>query len=45
MTAPWRRPRQTSGADEWQTFKRVTLPLLMPGIIGGALMALHPVAG
>ena len=26
------------GADEWQTFKRVTLPLLMPGIIGGALM-------
>jgi spermidine/putrescine transport system permease protein len=27
------------GADEWQTFKRVTLPLLMPGIIGGALMA------
>ena len=27
------------GADEWMTFKRVTLPLLMPGIIGGALMA------
>ena len=27
------------GADEWQSFKRVTLPLLMPGIIGGALMA------
>ena len=27
------------GADEWQTFERVTLPLLMPGIIGGALMA------
>jgi spermidine/putrescine transport system permease protein len=27
------------GADEWQTFQRVTLPLLMPGIIGGALMA------
>ena len=27
------------GADEWQTFKRITLPLLMPGIIGGALMA------
>lgn len=27
------------GADEWQAFKRVTLPLLMPGIIGGALMA------
>jgi len=27
------------GADEWQTFQRVTLPLLMPGIVGGALMA------
>jgi spermidine/putrescine transport system permease protein len=27
------------GADEWQTFKHITLPLLMPGIIGGALMA------
>jgi len=27
------------GADEWETFRRITLPLLMPGIIGGALMA------
>jgi len=27
------------GANEWETFKRITLPLLMPGIIGGALMA------
>ena len=27
------------GADEWNTFQQVTLPLLMPGIIGGALMA------
>lgn len=27
------------GADAWQTFRRITLPLLMPGIIGGALMA------
>jgi ABC-type Fe3+ transport system permease subunit len=27
------------GADEWETFKRITQPLLMPGIIGGALMA------
>ena len=26
-------------ADEWQTFRRVTMPLLMPGIISGALMA------
>lgn len=27
------------GADEWNTFQHITLPLLMPGIIGGALMA------
>jgi len=26
-------------ANEWQTFRRVTLPLIMPGILGGALMA------
>jgi spermidine/putrescine transport system permease protein len=27
------------GANEWQTFRRVTLPLLMPGVISGALLA------
>lgn len=27
------------GADEWQTFRHVTLPLILPGIIGGALLA------
>ena len=27
------------GADSWQTFWRVTFPLILPGIIGGALMA------
>ena len=26
-------------ADEWQTFRRITLPLVMPGIIAGALLA------
>jgi spermidine/putrescine transport system permease protein len=26
-------------ANRWQTFRRVTLPLIMPGIIGGALLA------
>jgi spermidine/putrescine transport system permease protein len=26
------------GADAWQTFRRITLPLIMPGIIGGALL-------
>ena len=30
---------QDLGAGEWQTFRRVTLPLLAPGILGGALMA------
>ena len=28
-----------SGANPWETFRRVTLPLLMPGIIAGALLA------
>lgn len=27
------------GANEWQTFRRITLPLLMPAIIAGALLA------
>jgi spermidine/putrescine transport system permease protein len=27
------------GADEWHTFRRVTLPLLMPGIVAAALLA------
>ncbi|MGX9417862.1 ABC transporter permease [Vibrio sp. RC27] len=27
------------GANEWETFKRVTLPLILPGIIGGALLS------
>jgi len=27
------------GADEWQAFRRVTLPLLMPGIVAAALLA------
>jgi spermidine/putrescine transport system permease protein len=27
------------GANEWTTFRRITLPLLMPGIIAGALLA------
>lgn len=27
------------GAGEWMTFRRVVLPQLMPGIIGGALLA------
>jgi spermidine/putrescine transport system permease protein len=26
-------------ANAWQTFRRVTLPMMMPGIIGGALLA------
>lgn len=27
------------GADEWATFRRVTLPLLAPGILGGLILA------
>lgn len=26
-------------ANEWETFRHVTLPLIMPGILGGALLA------
>jgi spermidine/putrescine transport system permease protein len=27
------------GANEWVTFRRVTLPLIMPGVLAGALLA------
>lgn len=27
-------------ANRWQTFRRVTLPLILPGVLGGALLAL-----
>lgn len=27
-------------ATRWQTFRRVTLPLIMPGVLGGSLLAL-----
>jgi spermidine/putrescine transport system permease protein len=30
---------QDLGANTWQTFRRITLPLIMPGIIAGALLA------
>jgi spermidine/putrescine transport system permease protein len=30
---------QDLGANEWQTFWRVTFPIILPGIIGGALLA------
>jgi len=30
---------QDSGANEWETFKRVVFPLIMPGVLGGALLA------
>ncbi|HEY2959550.1 MAG TPA: ABC transporter permease [Actinomycetota bacterium] len=30
---------QDLGADPWTTFRKITLPLLMPGIVAGALLA------
>jgi len=29
----------TLGADHWRSFRRVTLPLIMPGVVAGALLA------
>jgi spermidine/putrescine transport system permease protein len=31
---------QDLGANEWMTFRRITLPLIMPGIVAGALLAI-----
>ncbi len=33
------------GANKWQTFTKVILPLTMPGIIGGCLLVLLPALG
>ncbi|WP_047044001.1 spermidine/putrescine ABC transporter permease PotB [Vibrio mexicanus] len=33
------------GANKWQTFIKVVLPLTMPGIIGGCLLVLLPALG
>ena len=33
------------GANPWQTFWRVTFPLILPGVIAGALLGLYAVAG
>jgi spermidine/putrescine transport system permease protein len=27
------------GANEWTTFRRITLPMIMPGVLSGALLA------
>jgi spermidine/putrescine transport system permease protein len=27
------------GADEWATFRRITLPLILPGVVAGGLLA------
>lgn len=27
------------GADEWETFRRITLPIILPGVVAGALLA------
>jgi len=39
MDASLEEAAADSGANEWQTFRRIVLPLIMPGILGGALLA------
>ena len=34
-----RKVAQDLGADPWTTFRKITLPLLAPGIVAGALLA------
>lgn len=40
-TFDWRleEAAQDLGANQWQTFWRITFPLILPGILGGALLA------
>src|SRR5690625_7745719 len=33
------------GANRWQTFRRVILPLTMPGVIGGSFIVFFPIHG
>jgi spermidine/putrescine transport system permease protein len=40
MSRSFEEAARDLGANEWQVMRRVTLPLLMPGIIAGALLAL-----
>jgi ABC-type sulfate transport system permease subunit len=37
-TGPW-KAAQDLGANAWVTFRKITLPLIMPGVLAGALMA------
>ena len=39
MTPSLEEAARDLGANEWRTFQRITLPLLMPGILAGALLA------
>ncbi|MBX3083210.1 MAG: ABC transporter permease [Anaerolineae bacterium] len=39
MTRSLEEAARDLGANEWRTFQRITLPLLMPGILAGALLA------
>ncbi len=35
----------TLGADRWTTFRRITLPLALPGVLAGSVLGLGPLAG
>jgi spermidine/putrescine transport system permease protein len=39
MDAHLEEAAMTLGAGPWRSFRRVTLPLIMPGVVAGALLA------
>lgn len=39
MNPRWEEAARDLGANEWRTFWRVTFPLILPGVVSGALLA------
>src|SRR3954466_13897124 len=41
----WKKPSQVGGASRWRTMLRVTLPLVMPGVLGVAIFVFAEMLG